>query len=141
MVTITGGTPEYDLLASLDTDADVLDRIGHVISDDARFDRSLWLFFLSADAVQLPVVVPIDDVPASPGAGDAESICEVTARVLEDAAPGGSVVVTLVRDSERGVADSDRQWLTALRAAAVRTGVHLRMFCLATRDGVRRVDT
>ncbi len=61
----TGGTPEYDLLAPLDTDTDVLDRVDQLISHDERRDRSLWLLFLAADAVQLPVV-PIDDVPANP---------------------------------------------------------------------------
>jgi hypothetical protein len=74
------------------------------------------LLLLGVDAVQLPVVVPIDDVPASPGPGAAESICDVVARVLDDAAPGGSVVIAMVRDSERSVTDSDRQWLTALRS-------------------------
>jgi hypothetical protein len=140
MLTITGGTPEYDLLAPLDTDTDVLDRVGQVISHDARRDRSLWLMFLAADAVQLPVVVPIDDVPANPEPGAAESVCDVIARVLNDAVPGGSVVITLVRDSARGVTDSDHNWLMALQAAAARTDMRLRMVCLATTDGVRRLE-
>ncbi len=139
MPTITGGTPEYDLWAPLETDTDVLDRVDQLIGHDARRDRSLWLLFLAADAVQLPVVVPIDDVPAIPESGAAESICDVIARVLNDSVPGGSVVITLVRDNGRGVTDSDEQWLTALQAAAARTGVRLRMCCLATTDGVRRL--
>jgi hypothetical protein len=140
MLTITGGTPEYDLLASLDTDADVLDRVGQLISHDVRRDRSLWLMFLAADAVQLPVLVPIDDVPANPEPGAAESICDVIAHVLNDAVPGGSVVITLVRDNGRGGADSDHNWIIALQAAAARTDVRLRMICLATTDGVRRLE-
>ncbi len=137
---ITGGTPEYDPLASLDTDADVLDRIGQVIGEDARRDRSLWLLFLAADAVQLPAVVTIDGVPANPAPGAAESMCDMTARVLDSAAPGGSVVIALTRDHGPSGTDSDQQWLTALRTAAARTGVHLRMFCVATQDGVRRLE-
>ncbi len=140
MMTITGGTPDYDLLAPLETDADVIHRVDRLVGADARRDRSLWLLFLAADAVQLPVVVPIDEVPADPDPATAGSICEVVARVLDDAAPGGSVVIALVRDNGRGLNDSDQQWLTALRAAAARTGVHLRMICLATRDGVRRLE-
>ena len=138
MITTAGGTPDYDLLAPLGTDAEVLDRVDQVVGQDARRDRSLWLLFLAA--VQLPVVVPIDEVPADPDPATAGSICEVVARVLDDAAPGGSVVIALVRDNGRGLNDSDQQWLTALRAAAARTGVHLRMICLATRDGVRRLE-
>ena len=65
MITTTGGTPDHDLLAPLSTDAEVLVRVDQIIRKDARRDRSLWLFFIAADAVQLPVVVPIDDVPAS----------------------------------------------------------------------------
>jgi hypothetical protein len=139
MLTITGGTPEYDLLAPLDTDTDVLDRVDQLISHGARRGRSLWLSFLAADAVQLPVVVPIDDVPTNPEPGAAGSICHVIARVLNDAVPGGSVVITLVRDDGPGVTDSDQQWLMALQDAAARAGVRLRMFCLATTDGVRRL--
>ena len=142
MQTITGGTtPEYDLLAPVDTDTDVLDRVDQLISHDARRDRSLWLMFLAADAVQLPVVVPIDDVPANPEPGAAESVCDVIARVLNDAVPGGSVVITLVRDNGRGATDSDRNWLMALQTAAARTDLRLRMVCLATTDGVRRLES
>jgi hypothetical protein len=141
MMTITGGTPDYDPLAPLSTDAEVLDRVDQVIGNDARRDRTLWLLFLAADAVQLPVVVPIDDVPASPGPDAARCICDMIAQVLHDAAPGGSVVITLVRGNGLSVTDPDRQWLMALRASAARTGVHLRMLCLATRDGARRLDS
>ncbi|MGN6792646.1 MAG: hypothetical protein ACTHJW_09685 [Streptosporangiaceae bacterium] len=83
MLTITGGTPEYDLLAPLDADSDVLDRVDQLISHDARRDRSFWLLFLAADAVQLPVVVPIDDVPPNPDQGAAVRVCDVIARVLQ----------------------------------------------------------
>lgn len=140
MTTITSGIPDFDLLAPLSTDAQVLDRVDQVIGDDARRDRSLWLLFLGADAVQLPVVVPIDDMPANPGADAAGSICDIIAHVLHDAAPGGSVVIALVRRTGLVVTDPDQQWLLALRAAAARTGVHFRMLCLATRDGTRRLD-
>jgi hypothetical protein len=141
MITITGGTPDHDHLAPLSTDAAVLDRVDQIIGMDARRDRSLWLFFLSADAVQLPVVVPIDDVPARPGPDAAGSICDMVAHVLHDAAPGGSVVITLVRGTGLSATDADQQWLMALRAAAARTGVRVRMLCLATRDGARRLDS
>jgi hypothetical protein len=138
MTTITDGTPDFDVSAPLDTDADVLERVDRLIGEDARRDRSLWLFFLTADAVQLPVVVPIDDVPVDPDPGTAGNICDLIARVLNDAAPGGSAVITLVVGDGRGVTDSDRQWFAAVRTAAAMTGVRLRMLCLATGDGVLR---
>jgi hypothetical protein len=41
MVTITGGTPDYYLLAPISTDAEALDRVDQLIGTDARRDRSL----------------------------------------------------------------------------------------------------
>ncbi len=139
MVSITGETPEYDPLAPISTDAEVLGRVDQLIGTDARHDRSLWLLFLTADAVQLPVVVPVDDIPISPDPDTAWSICHLIAHVLRDAAPGGSAVITLVRDNGLNVAGPDQQWLMALRSAAARTGLHLRMLCLATREGTRQL--
>jgi hypothetical protein len=140
MMTITDGTPDYDLLAPISTDAEVLGRVDQLIDTDARRDRSLWLFFLTADAVQLPVVVPIDDMPVSPDPDTAGSICHMIAHVLGDAAPGGSAVITLVRDNGLSVTDPDQQWLLALTSAAARAGMNLRMLCLATREGTRQLD-
>ena len=141
MMTITAGTPDYDLQAPLSTDAEVFDRVDQLVGEDARRDRSLWLLFLTADAVQLPVVVPIDDVPASPDPGTAETICDMAGHVLHDAAPGGSVVITLVRGNGLSATGPDHQWLMALKSAAARSNLHLRMLCLATRDGTRRLDS
>jgi hypothetical protein len=140
MMTSTGGTPDYDLLAPISTDADVLGRVDQLIGTDARRDRSLWLFFLTADAVQLPVVVPVDDMPISPDPDTAGSICQMIWHVLSGSAPGGSAVITLVRDNGLSVTGADQQWLMALRSAAARTDVHLRMLCLATSDGTRQLD-
>jgi hypothetical protein len=140
MTTITGGTPDYDLLAPISTDADVLDRVDRLIDTDARRDRSLWLFFLTADAVQLPVVVPVDDLPISPDPDTAESICRLIAHVLSDTAPGGSAVVTLVPGNGLSVTAADQRWLLALRSAAAKADAHLRMLCLATREGTRQLD-
>lgn len=140
MTTIMGEMPEFDLLAPISSDTDVIDRVDQLIDPGERRDRSLWLFFLTADAIQLPVVVPIDDMPASPDPGTADGICHVIAGVLDDEAPGGSAVVTLVRASGLGVTDADRQWLLALRSAADKAGAELRMLCLATRQGTRRLD-
>jgi hypothetical protein len=100
----------------------------------------LCLLFLAADGVQPPVAVSIDDVPSEPDPATARSLCDVIANVLDDAVPGGSAVITLVRPNGLGVTDSDYRWLMALRAAAERAGLRLRMLCVATRAGVRRVD-
>jgi|SRR5579863_7849007 len=110
------------------------------VDTDDRRDRSLWLFFLTADGIQLPVVVPVDDMPISPDPDTAGSICHLITDVLDDAAPGGSAVITLVRGNGLSVTGADQQWLTALKSAAARAGTHLRMLCLATREGTRQLD-
>jgi len=139
MTTITGDTPDYDL-TPICTDTEVLGRVDQLIDMNARRNRSLLLLFLTADAVQLPVAVSVDDMPINPDPDTAGSICHMIADVLRDAAPGGSAVITLVRENGLSVTGSDRQWLMALRPAAARTGMPLRMVCLATREGTRKLD-
>ena len=62
------------------------------------------------------------------------------AHILRDSATGGSAVITLVRDDGLSVTGPDQQWFMTLRSAAATTGVHLRMLCLAAREGTRQVD-
>ena len=138
MTTIT--TPDYDISAPLMTDADVLDRVGSCIGQQSRTDRSLWVMFVDPGGVQLPVLVPIDGVPESPEPGDARAVCHLIAQVLSDAAPGGSAVISLTRPGTRHVSESDQDWTSTLCAAAADEGTTLRMVCLATRDGIRRLD-
>jgi hypothetical protein len=140
MMNIEGETPNNDSPAPVGTDAGVLDRVNQVVGQDTQSDR-LCLLFLAPDYEQLPVVVLIDDVPAKPDPGTAGSICDVIANVLDRAVPGTSAVVALVRPNCVSVTDADMQWLMTLKAAAERTGLHLRMLCLATSDGVRRLDS
>jgi hypothetical protein len=140
MLTIKGGTPDFNLQAPLSTDAEVLNRVDQIISYQARRGRSLWLTFLAADAVLLPVIVPIDDLPAEPEPDAASCIGDLIARVLKDAVPGGSAVMTLVRGAGRALTNSDQQWLLALHEAAAHADARIRMFCLATTDGIQRLE-
>jgi hypothetical protein len=45
MMNIEGGTPKFDLLAPVGTDADVLDRVKQVVGTDEQCDR-LWVRLL-----------------------------------------------------------------------------------------------
>jgi hypothetical protein len=130
---------DIDLAAPLSTDQDIIRRIDHLLDQDSRRGRSLWLLFLSSDGVQLPVLVPIDDVPAHPDSLFARNLCLVIANVLGDAAAAGSAVVTLTRPGEETVGDSDREWFHALHAAAGEHGAAIRLICLATQTGTRQL--
>jgi hypothetical protein len=131
--------PGIDLAAPLTTDQDLVCRVDRLLDQDSRRHRSLWLLFLSGDGVQLPVVVPIDDVPERPDGLLVDNLCDVIAQVLDDAAPAGSAVVTLARPGDAATDDTDRHWFHALHAAALRRGAAIRLICLATPAGVRQL--
>jgi hypothetical protein len=139
MMTITYPTPDYDPSAPLMTVADVLDRVGSCIDQQSRTGRSLWIMFVDPDGVQLPVLVPIDGVPERPEPHEARAVCQVIAHVLNDAAPGGSAVISLTRPGSGKVLESDRHWASTLHEAADDGGAALRLVCLATRDGIRQL--
>lgn len=130
--------PGIDLAAPLSTDQDIIRRVDHLLDQDSRRHRSLWLLFLSGEGVQLPVVVPIDDVPARPDSLLARNLCGVIADVLGDVAAAGSAVVTLTRPGDETVDASDREWFHTLHMAARERGAAVRLICLATQAGTRQ---
>jgi hypothetical protein len=136
---LSGAAPGFDPAAPLDTDKDLLRRVDRLLDLDARHRRSLWLLFLSGEHVQLPVVVPVDDVPDRPDSELVGNLCGVIAEVLEDAAPGGSAVITLTRPGGEAVLETDACWFRALSDAARERGASIRMICLATQTGVRQL--
>jgi len=134
-----GETSDFDAATPLDTDQDVLRRVDRLIDQDSRRRRSVWLFFLSGDGVQLPAVVPIDDVPTRPKPYQVGNLCDIIAQVLSDAAPDGSAVISLTRPGDSTVADTDRYWFHLLHDSARERGVSIRLLCLATQDAVRQL--
>ena len=131
--------PASDIALPLRTDEDVLRRIDLLVDLDARQLRSIWLLFLSASGVQLPVVVPIDGVPERPDLTTARSLCWVIAEALRENVPGGHAIVVLTRPGADPENDADRDWSTTLHRAAADRGASLRMVCLATPSGVCRL--
>jgi hypothetical protein len=127
-----------DLAAPLSTDQDIIHRVDHLLDQDSRRHRSLWLLFLSGEGVQLPVFVPIDDVPVPPDSLLARNLCGVIADVLGDVAAAGSAVVTLTRPGDETVDACDREWFHTLHAAARERGAAVRLICLATEAGTRK---
>jgi hypothetical protein len=121
------------------TDQQVLDRVRSQTREGSLVGRTLLLMFLSGEGLQLPAVVAIEDTPEWPDAELAVSLCQVIASVLADAAPDGSVVLTLSRPGPRTADDADRAWFHAIRRAAAEASVQVRMTCLATASGVRQL--
>jgi hypothetical protein len=137
--TTSGPAPASDIAVPLRTDEDVLRRIDLLIDQDARQERSIWLLFLSANGVQLPIVVPIDGVPDQPDLTTARSLCWVIAEALRENVPGGHAIVVLTRPRPGPEDDADHDWARTLHRAAGDRGASLRMVCLATPSGVCRL--
>src|SRR5215472_171134 len=131
--------PGSDIAFPLRTDEDVLRRVDLLVDLDARQQRSIWLLFLSASGVQLPVVVPIDGVPEYPDLTTARSLCWVIAEALRHNVPGGHAIVVLTRPGGGAADDADLNWAATLHRAAGERGASLRMVCLATPSGVCRL--
>jgi hypothetical protein len=121
----------------LTSDADVLARIDAIISEEARQQRTLWLFFLDGDGIQSEVIVPIDGIPEFPDPDLIGNVCYVVSQALSDTAPDGSVVITLSRAGAADPADSDLRWLSGLQRGMAAHLAPVRMLCLATPSGVR----
>lgn len=134
--TTQGPVPTSGIAVPLRTDEDVLRRIDLLIDQDARQERSIWLLFVAASGVQLPVVVPIDGVPERPDLTSARSLCWIIAQALRDNVPGGHAVVVLTRPGAATAGAADREWATTLHRAARDRGASLRLVCLATPSGV-----
>jgi hypothetical protein len=123
------------------TDQDVLDRVTAIIGPAARDDptRTLWLFFLAADGTQENLVVPVIDVPECPPAPMIGNICYVATEVIAQRLPGGSVILTLSRPGTAEQTSSDSHFLGALQRGASAHGTPVRMLCLATPAGTRKL--
>lgn len=76
--------------------------------DDGK--RTLALAWLDADDHLLPVVVPIDDIPEVPDDEFAPGLAMVMGAAVEEHAPGGSVVLILIRGGSTTVTAADRAW-------------------------------
>jgi len=120
------------------TDQDVLDRVAAVISPGARqgLGRTAWFFFLDAQGTQARLIVPVTGIPERPSPVAALGMCRAASELLARAFPGGSAVVTLSRPGSTAVTDSDRHILGVLRQGNAAYGTPVRMYCLATPEGI-----
>jgi hypothetical protein len=134
------GRQAADLLATpVITDQDVLDRVAALIDPGARHSRTLWLFFVDTAGRQSSLVVPIDDVPERPGAEMIGNVCYIASEAIAQSPPGTSVVITLSRPGTTQLTESDRHFLRALQHGADTHATSVRMLCLATPGGVRKL--
>jgi hypothetical protein len=97
-----------------------------VVGPEAGGPPTVWCLVLDADDVPLPFVVVIDDPPGAADTAFAADLATTLARVLDERALGGSVVVALVGRLGQRPDACARAWADVLGAAARATGVPLR---------------
>ena len=77
--------------------------------------RSLWLAWFDAEGRQSPVLVPIDDLPATPDPSMFEGLRLLNETVVSAQLGDGShLAMALCRPGEAVVSDSDDEWVDAL---------------------------
>ncbi len=111
--------------------------VGHAVTD-----RQLWIMFVDGDDHQVPVVVPISDLPRNPDRRGLTALTAVLggmrAELATDRGPG-SVIFTRERTGNDAVIPLDRAWADALADACRTAGVVLRGVYLSTSGGVQRL--
>jgi hypothetical protein len=86
---------------------------------------ALWFLLLDASDRSIPVVLPITDVPSRADPAVARRLAFVLADVLASDAPGGSVVIGLVRAAGGDRGAFEASWVPALREAADDVGLRI----------------
>ena len=109
-----------------------------MLGDGGFARRGLWLAWFDADGRQLPLVVPVDDLPDQPDRQLVTNTAWIAARVAADTAgDGANVAMAVSRPGSPAVNDGDRAWATGLRAAADDQGLQMWDLHLATPGHVR----
>jgi hypothetical protein len=121
-------------LNPLTTDSQIQERVANLIG--RANVRQLWLLFLDELDLQLPLLIPIDGLPALPSD---EQTAEVIDRVREVMGEIGasSVIVVLERYAAANLTEQDRAWATSISRGCEASGVPLRAQLLSHRSGVR----
>lgn len=130
-------TPSYEetRLQPLTTDALIEERVTALIGRASQ--RQLWFLFLDDKQVQLPLVIPLGELPARPDAlvGNlAQSMSEAMA-----AADARSVIVVIERYADSTLTAADRAWARAVHEGFEQQGIVVRGILLSHRRGVRWV--
>ena len=121
-------------LEPLETDDLVERRVASLIG--RAVSRQIWLLFVDAGNTQLPLVMPISDIPVAPEAGDLHNWTALVRGTAQAVHAHGVVVVIERYDAER-LTDADRAWARLSRDGCRDAGVRLRAILLSHRRGVR----
>lgn len=118
----------------LTSDFDVLHRVEQLLVRANM--RQLWLMFLDADNLQLPVLMPIDHLPVLPDEQSAQGFSE-SLRMLVDHLEASALIIVIERYASATLNVQDAAWAASLRKACDRAEIPLRALVLLYRGGAR----
>lgn len=116
------------------TDGEIEERVAALIGRACR--RQLWLLFIDAHSLQLPLLMPCDDYPAGPDEREAARLAVAFAEVMRQA-DAAQIIFVWERRLDETATLGDRLWARALAAACRAEGVAVRGQLISHRDGVR----
>jgi hypothetical protein len=129
--------PTFDSHRSLATRCDLDSRVRQLVP--CAVQRQLWLLLFDADDVQLPVMVPLGDIPLRGGSADGEGLIEML-RSLAREFGAESFVFILERPGPPSPRYDDRLWLTMLLSIGPTETFRVRAAYLAHDDGIAGYD-
>ena len=132
-MTTPSSTPDPDAIIA--TDADARELLSTMLGPALR--RQLWAFLLASNGRQLPIVIPIDGIPASPSDEELRSIVSSLGQVLDEYGPGGSVLFALERPGDETPHGFDELWADGLHSAAEDEAVDVFAIYLVHDGGLR----
>jgi hypothetical protein len=103
--------PEVPVLSAVELTA----RWSQLLDPPVFGARSLWLAWLDADGLMLPVVTPVDDLPGRPDAGLLAGLLQLHEGVTEAAGGPLHLALALCRPGRPEVIADDAVWAEALR--------------------------
>lgn len=127
-VTLGGMNPDAPVI----TDEDLLQRWRDLMGPGGFGQRSLWLAWFADDGRQLPLIVPVEGVPARPEPEMVRNIVQLVHSTIDDLSPAAWAAMALSRPGPPSTSDDDRAWGRALQQTAAASGVPLRPLHLAT---------
>lgn len=132
-MTTPSSTPDPDAIIA--TDADARELLSTLLGPALR--RQLWAFLLASNGRQLPIVIPIDGIPASPSDEELRSIVSSLGQVLDEYGPSGSILFALERPGDETPHGFDELWADGLHSAAEDEAVDVFAIYLVHDDGLR----
>jgi hypothetical protein len=127
-----GGMISFDhaALVPLSTDALIEERVTELVGRAVRWQ--LWIMFLDRNGVQLPVLMPFDDLPLAAPDGVTMPIGD-----FADSVGATSVFAVLERYDGAALTANDVGWARLVRDSCAAASVVLRGVLLSHKRGVR----